>query len=92
LLREIRQEAGFTQAALAAKIHRGQTFISKSELGERRIDFLETVDFCAGCGVGVEDLLERLEQTIRDSTTVLNRGMSASLNTRCKPLLAPRSK
>lgn len=75
LLREIRQAAGLTQAALAAKLHRGQTFVSKSELGERRIDFLEAVDFCAGCGVAVGEFLERLEQATQEFKKSLDAGL-----------------
>ena len=61
LLRKIREEAGLTQAALALKLRKGQTFVSKSELGERRIDFIETLDFCACCGISVIEILQRLE-------------------------------
>jgi transcriptional regulator with XRE-family HTH domain len=62
LLREVREEAGLSQAALAAKLRKAQTFVSKSEIGERRIDFIETLDFCAGCGISVVDLIQRLER------------------------------
>jgi transcriptional regulator with XRE-family HTH domain len=61
LLRQIREEAGFNQTALAQKLGKPQTFVSKSELGERRIDFLETLDFCTACGVSASQLIERLQ-------------------------------
>lgn len=48
---------------MAEKLGKPQTFVSKSELGERRLDFLETVDFCAACGVPIADLVARLEKT-----------------------------
>jgi len=47
LLIEARREAGLTQAELAAKLSRPQSFVSKYERGERRLDiveFLEVVD------------------------------------------------
>jgi transcriptional regulator with XRE-family HTH domain len=62
LLRRIREEAGLSQMDLAEKLGKPQTFVSKSELGERRIDFLETVNFCAACGVTVKQFLERLNR------------------------------
>jgi transcriptional regulator with XRE-family HTH domain len=62
LLRKLREEAGLSQTALAERLSKPQTFVSKSELGERRIDFLETVNFCRACGVSVEQLFVRLEQ------------------------------
>jgi transcriptional regulator with XRE-family HTH domain len=61
LLRKIREEAGLSQTTLAEKLGKPQTFVSKSELGERRIDFLEMLDFCAACGVTVEQFVERLK-------------------------------
>jgi transcriptional regulator with XRE-family HTH domain len=63
LLRKIREEAGLSQTALADKLGKPQTFVSKSELGERRIDFLETLDFCSACGVPVSQFIERLEKS-----------------------------
>ena len=40
-LKETRMEAGLTQAEVARMIGRPQSFISKVEMRERRIDFLE---------------------------------------------------
>jgi len=37
-LREAREEAGLTQAEVAAHFERPQSFVSKCESGERRID------------------------------------------------------
>ncbi len=62
VLRKIREEAGLSQVVLAEKLGKPQTFVSKSELGERRLDFLETLDFCAACGVTVQELIKRLEK------------------------------
>jgi transcriptional regulator with XRE-family HTH domain len=62
LLRKIREEAHLSQSALAEKLGRPQTFVSKSELGERRVDFLETLEFCTACGVTVAQFNKRLEQ------------------------------
>jgi transcriptional regulator with XRE-family HTH domain len=62
LLRQIREEAGLNQTALAHKLGKPQTFISKSEIGERRIDFLETLDFCTACGVSAGQFIERLQK------------------------------
>ncbi|HEV3074647.1 MAG TPA: helix-turn-helix transcriptional regulator [Thermoanaerobaculia bacterium] len=37
-LRDARKQAGLTQAEVAARIERPQSFVSKCESGERRID------------------------------------------------------
>lgn len=43
LLVRYRKEAGLTQGDLAARINRPQTFVSKVEIGERRIDAIELI-------------------------------------------------
>lgn len=62
LLRKIREESGLSQVALADKLGKPQTFISKSEIGERRIDFLETLDFCEACHVSPGEFIDRLQK------------------------------
>ncbi len=45
LLRETRMAAGLSQRDAAKKLDRTQSFISKCESGERRVDVVELVDF-----------------------------------------------
>lgn len=49
-LRRAREEAGLTQAELARTVRRSQTWISKCELGERRVDFVELEDLAEALG------------------------------------------
>ena len=49
-LRQARLDAGLTQVEVAAKVGRPQTWVSKCELGERRVDFVELEDLAAACG------------------------------------------
>jgi transcriptional regulator with XRE-family HTH domain len=46
LLREARLERGLKQADLAAKLGLPQSYISKYESGERRLDVIEFIDLC----------------------------------------------
>ena len=62
LLREVREQAGLSQAGLAALLERPRTFVIKIELGERRIDLLEWLRFCQACKVAPSKFLARLEQ------------------------------
>lgn len=39
-----RKSAGLSQAALADLLHRHQQFVSRYEIGERRLDIVEFVD------------------------------------------------
>jgi transcriptional regulator with XRE-family HTH domain len=41
-----REMAGLTQLEVATKLKKPQSFISKIELGERKIDFVELEDLC----------------------------------------------
>lgn len=44
LLKEARQNKGVTQVELAAKLGNTQTFVSKMERGERRLDAIELIE------------------------------------------------
>jgi len=45
LVREARVESGMTQVEVANALHRPLSFVSKCELGERRIDPVDLVKF-----------------------------------------------
>ena len=49
-LRELREAAGITQAALAQSLGRTQGHISKIECGDRRMDALPFVEICEALG------------------------------------------
>jgi transcriptional regulator with XRE-family HTH domain len=63
-LRAARKKAGLTQAELAQKLGQTQSFVSKCERGERRIDVVELYYFCKGLGLGVADFVRALSKTI----------------------------
>ncbi len=49
-LRDARREAGITQGELAARLQRPQSFVSKYESGERRLDVVEFVEIAQAIG------------------------------------------
>ena len=51
LLRQEREAAGLTQAELARRLGETQSFVSKCERGERRIDVVEARAFCQAMSV-----------------------------------------
>jgi transcriptional regulator with XRE-family HTH domain len=65
LLREMRVEAGLTQTDLAARIEREQTFVSRYESGQRRLDILEVREICQAIGITIEEFVRRLEKALK---------------------------
>lgn len=63
-LREQRVRAGLTQSDLAARLKETQTFISKCERGERRIDVIELRHFCDAMGVSFTSFLRNLDSLL----------------------------
>jgi ribosome-binding protein aMBF1 (putative translation factor) len=62
VLRESRERAGLTQVQLARKIRETQTFVSKCERGERRIDVIEPRTFCRAFGLSLKKFVSVLEK------------------------------
>ena len=61
---EARQARGITQAQLAAELGRPQSFISKYERGERRLDFVEVLEIASALHVGARDLVGELQHPV----------------------------
>ena len=62
LLKTTRGNAGLTQAALAAKLKRPQSFVSKYESGERRLDLVELREICNALGISLVDFVRSFER------------------------------
>lgn len=60
VLREARLEAGLTQAQLAARLDRPQSYVAKTEVGERQLGVVEFVSYAEALGVGPGELVERV--------------------------------
>jgi transcriptional regulator with XRE-family HTH domain len=63
-LRKARTEAGITQIEMAERIEQTQSFVSRCERGERRIDIIELRVFCQAIGVPITDFIAQLEEAI----------------------------
>ena len=62
LLRAIRKEAGLKQVELATLLKSDQSFVSRYERGERRLDLIELEQICTACRIKLSDLVRRFEQ------------------------------
>jgi transcriptional regulator with XRE-family HTH domain len=69
LLRQIRLGAGLRQTDLAEKLGQPQSFISKYESGERRLDLLELRQVCQAVGLSLADFVDRFEKALQCSPT-----------------------
>jgi transcriptional regulator with XRE-family HTH domain len=49
-LRAMRETAGLKQVELAERLGADQSFVSRFERGERRLDLIELADICQACG------------------------------------------
>lgn len=66
LLVEARHDAGLTQAQLAAKLSRPQSFISKYERGERRLDLVEFLEVADALGLQPAQFIRNLQRESGD--------------------------
>jgi transcriptional regulator with XRE-family HTH domain len=64
LLRQVRQEAGLRQEDVAKKLRKPQSFVSKVESGERRLDVLEARELCVVLGLTLVDFAKLLERAL----------------------------
>jgi transcriptional regulator with XRE-family HTH domain len=65
LLRQVRTEADLTQTDVAQRLRQPQSFVSKYESGERRLDILELREVCRVIGIPLPELIRRLELALK---------------------------
>lgn len=64
LLREAREKAGVTQIELAARLEQTQSFVSKIERGDRRIDVVQLRTILSALGIRLMEFMERFERAL----------------------------
>ncbi len=62
LLAEARRAAGLTQVELARKLGRPQSFVSKFEGGERRLDVIEFLDVTRALKVDPHQIIAKVDR------------------------------
>ena len=65
LLRMLRLESHLTQINLADRLGLPQSYVSKYESGQRRLDILELRHLCRALGIDFIDFTRRLDKTLR---------------------------
>ncbi len=61
LLRTIRKENGLTQAEIANRLGKPQSYISKYETGEKRLDLSEIRSIAQAIGIQLSEIVNRFE-------------------------------
>ena len=67
LLRQVRRGQGLSQAELAESLGEPQSFVSRYETGQQRLDVLELRKVCQALGLLLSEFAVRLERSLGDS-------------------------
>ena len=65
LLVQAREATGLTQVELSRKLGRPQSFVSKYENGERRLDVIEFIYVCDALAINANSILNQLKSQQR---------------------------
>ena len=64
MMREMRISAGLTQAECAMALAKPQSFVSKVEGGNQRIDLIQLREYCNVCGTSLTNFVKRFEARV----------------------------
>jgi transcriptional regulator with XRE-family HTH domain len=64
LLLETRKASGLTQEEIARRMGKPQSYMSKCQSGERRIDAVELWAICRAMGVPLSEFSKKLEEVL----------------------------
>ena len=65
LLKELREAVGITQVDLAKQLGQTQSFVSKIERGERRLDIIQLRTILLHFKVSLREFVQRLENELK---------------------------
>ncbi len=65
LLRRIRVDAGLRQVDLAKRLRQPQSFVSKYESGQRRLDLVELRQVCEAIDITLEEFVRKYEESLQ---------------------------
>ena len=64
LVRSARKHAGLTQEDVAQRLGKTQSFVSKCERGERRLDIVDVREFCRAIGTTLPEFVANFEKAL----------------------------
>ncbi|MGB7925268.1 MAG: helix-turn-helix transcriptional regulator [Pyrinomonadaceae bacterium] len=84
LLRQIRIDAGLKQSDLAERLGQSQSFVSKYESGERRLDLLELRQICEAVEISLSEFVNRFGGSANEGKQPVSKSAKAFLGKRAK--------
>jgi transcriptional regulator with XRE-family HTH domain len=57
VFKQVRLDAKLTQSALAERLGQSQSYVSKYESGEQRLDLVEIEEICKAVGISLRDFV-----------------------------------
>ncbi|WP_186016310.1 helix-turn-helix domain-containing protein [Burkholderia gladioli] len=60
VLREVRVDAQLTQTQLASRLGKKQGYVSKIEVGERHLSFMDFIEWCEACNVEPSEVVRKI--------------------------------
>jgi transcriptional regulator with XRE-family HTH domain len=67
VLKFIRTESGVTQQELSVLLAKPQSYVSKYESGERKVDFVEVLEICNALGVKIDLLIKMYHRKVKSA-------------------------
>ena len=67
LLKRFRTEANLKQSELAEVLNQSQSFVSKYESGERRLDLLELWQICQALNITLTEFAKEFERQLNET-------------------------
>lgn len=68
LLRQLRESAGVTQVEMAERLGQSQSFVSKYERGDRRLDVIQLRTICETLGSSLPAFVRSLENGLKSDS------------------------
>lgn len=66
MVRELRAKAGLSQSELAERLDRPQSWVSKIEVGERRLDIEELRQLCEALDIDLVNVVRQWSKAVAD--------------------------
>ncbi len=64
VIKSIRKTKGFTQIQLSEKLDKPQSYVSKYENGDRKLDIIEVYLICKACNISLFSFSKMLEKAL----------------------------